>query len=156
MFQVSMDAMENCLPFHRRRNDHSSRATVFPFTDSNLVKVEHKFSTSLMNMISKSIKRRLEKDSMNFKSWILLWNTLGFKKLFCMTRQKSVNPSSCDALSESLMTFVHEFSSFDCYVICRFGGSPVHELLLCVCGKFMMSPSGRWIVTAPKLRALHC
>jgi hypothetical protein len=79
MFQVSMDAMENCLPFHRRRNDHSSRATVFPFADSNLIKVEHKFSASLMNMISKSIKPRLEKDSMNFKSWILLWNTLGSK-----------------------------------------------------------------------------
>jgi hypothetical protein len=51
---------------------------------------------------------------------------------------------------------VQEFSSIDRYVICRFGGYPVHELLLCVCGKFMMSPSGRRIVIARKLRALHC
>jgi hypothetical protein len=63
-----MDAMENCLPFHRRWNDHSSRAMVFPFADSNLVKVEHKFSASLMDMISKSVTPRLEKDWRNFKS----------------------------------------------------------------------------------------
>jgi hypothetical protein len=37
-----MDVMENCLAFHRRWNDHLSRGTVFPFTDSNVVKVEHK------------------------------------------------------------------------------------------------------------------
>jgi hypothetical protein len=118
--------------------------------------VEHKFSASLMNMIWKSIKPRLEKDSRNFKSWILLWNTFGFKKLFRMIRQKRVNLPSHDALPESLITFMHNFSSIDRYVICRFGGYPVHEPLLCICVKFMMSPSGRGIVIAPKLRALHC
>jgi hypothetical protein len=41
-------------------------------------------------------------------------------------------------------------SSIDRYVICRFGGYAVHELLLCVCGKFMMSPSGRMAVNVPK------
>jgi hypothetical protein len=120
-----------------------------------LVKVEHKLSASLMNMISKSIKPRLEKDWRNFKFWILLWNTFGFKKLFHMARQKRVNPSSYYALPESLTIFVQEFSSIDRHVICHFGGYPVHELLLCVCGKFMMAPSGWRIVIAPKLRALH-
>jgi hypothetical protein len=148
--------MENLLPFHRRWNNYSARATVFPFTDSNLIKVELKFSAGLMNMISKSIKPRLETDSTNFKSWILLCDTLGFKKLFRMTRQKSVNPSSCDALPGSLITFVQEFSSIDHGDICRFGSYPVHELLLCIYGRFMISPSGRRIVIAPKLRALHC
>jgi hypothetical protein len=51
---------------------------------------------------------------------------------------------------------VQEFRWIDRCVICRFGGYPVHELLFCVCGKFMMSPPGRRIVMAPKLLALHC
>jgi hypothetical protein len=107
-------------------------------------------------MVSTSIMPRLEKNSRNFKSWILLWNTFGFKKLFRMTRQKRVNPFSCDDLPESLIAFLRWFSSIDPYVICRFGGYSVQELLLYICGKFMMSPSGRRIVIAPNLRALHC
>jgi hypothetical protein len=47
---------------------------------------------------------------------------------------------------------MQEFSSTDHYVICGFGGYPVHDLLLCVSGKFMMLPSGRKIVIAPTLR----
>jgi hypothetical protein len=43
--------------------------------------------------------------------------------------------------------------STDHYVVYRFGGYTVHELLLCVCGQFMMSPSGPRIVIAAKLRA---
>jgi hypothetical protein len=82
-----------------------------------------------------------------------LWNTFDFKKLFRMTRQKRVNPFSCDPRPESLITFVQEFSSIDRYVICRFGDYPVHKLLICVCGKLMMSLSGRRIVIAPKQRA---
>jgi hypothetical protein len=70
-----------------------------------------------------------------------------------MIRQKRVNSSSCDALPESLITFIQEFSSIDRYVICRFGGFPVHELLLYICRKFMVSPLGPRIVIAPKLRA---
>jgi hypothetical protein len=106
-----MDGMENCLPFHRRWNDHPSQATVFTFADSNLVKVEHKFRASLMNMVSTSIMPRLEKNSRNFKSWILLWNIVGFKKLFRMTRQKRVNLSSCDAFLESSITLRSCWSS---------------------------------------------
>jgi hypothetical protein len=101
-----------------------------------------------MNMISKSIKPRLEKDSRNFKPWIILWNTFGFKKLFRTTRQKRINLSSCDALPESLITFLQEFNPINRDVICYFSGYPVHELLLRICGKFMMSPSGRRIVIA--------
>jgi hypothetical protein len=156
MFQVSMDAMGNCLPCHRQWNNHSSRATVFPFADSNLDKVEHQFSVSLMNMISKIIKPRLEKYSRNFNSWILWWNTFGFKKLFRMARHKRVNPSFCDTLPKTLIIFVQEFSSIDRYVIYRFGGYSAHELSLCICGKFMMSPSVRRIVIAPKVRTFHC
>jgi hypothetical protein len=70
--------------------------------------------------------------------------------LFRMTRQKRVNPSSCDALPESLITFVQEFHSIDRYVICRFGRYSVHEMLFCVCGKFMIAPSGRRIVIVPE------
>jgi hypothetical protein len=76
-----MDAMENYLPFHRRWNDHSLPAAVFPFADSNLVEVEHKFSATL--------GEKLEE----FQVLDSLRNTFGFKKLFRMTGQKRVNPS---------------------------------------------------------------
>jgi hypothetical protein len=81
MLQVPVDAMENRLSSYRRWNDHPPLMAIFPFTDSDLVKIEYEFSADIMNMVSKFIDGRFEKSSRHIKPRILLWNTFGFKKL---------------------------------------------------------------------------
>jgi hypothetical protein len=106
MLQVPVDAMENRLSSHHRFNDHSPLMAIFPFTDSDLVKIEDKFSAGIMNMVSKSINGRFEKSSRHIKPRILLWNTSGFKKLVRVTPEKRINPSSYDTSPKSLVALM--------------------------------------------------
>jgi hypothetical protein len=106
MLQVPVYAMENCLSSHRRWNDHPPLMAIFPFTDSDLVKIEDGFSAGTMNMVSKSIGGRFEKSSRHIKSRILFWNTFGFKKLVRVTPEKRINPSVYDTPPKSLVALM--------------------------------------------------
>jgi hypothetical protein len=79
---------------------------IFPFTDSDLVKIEYEFSAGIMNMVSKFISGRFEKSSRYIKPWILLRNTFGFKKLVRVTPEKRINPSLYDTSLKSLITLM--------------------------------------------------
>jgi hypothetical protein len=106
MLQVPVEAMENRLSSRYRRNDHAPLMAIFPFTDSDLVKIEYEFSAGMMNMVSKSIDDRFKKSSRHIKPRILLWKTFGFRKLVHVTREKRINPSSCDTSPKSLVALM--------------------------------------------------
>jgi hypothetical protein len=61
MPQVPVDAMKNRLSSYRRWNDHPPLMAIFPFTDSDLVKIEYEFTAGIMNMVFKAIDSRFEK-----------------------------------------------------------------------------------------------
>jgi hypothetical protein len=106
MLQIPVDAMENRLSSHRRWNDHPPLMAIFPFTDSDLVKIEYEFSAGSMNMVSKSIDGRFEKSPRHIKPRILLWKTFGFNMLVRVTPEKRIDPSSCNTSPKSLVALM--------------------------------------------------
>jgi hypothetical protein len=118
MLQVLVDAMENRLSSYRRWNDHPPLMAIFPFTNSDLVKMEYEFRAGIMNMVSKSIDDRFEKSSQRIKPRILLWNTFGFKKLVRVTPKKRINPFSCDISPKSLVALMQQFGPVHRHAVC--------------------------------------
>jgi hypothetical protein len=103
-----VDAIENRLSSHRRWNDHPPLLAIFPFTDSDIVKIEYEFSAGIMNMVSKSIDGRFEESSRHIKPRVLLWNTFVFKKSVRVTPEKRINPPASVPLHSRLcLTQLH-------------------------------------------------